>query len=144
MITSAEQALAARYEALASGNVNAVSDGKLILIIIQQPDIVASISSNTTVMNAYKNIIGKYKNMHVGIIIGGIENEQIPFNAPEILKKIKEQKHFMFFDDLALMKPVEIPLTVARAFKKKVELGDGYYMKDNMVVKLKTPLWEEE
>lgn len=50
----------------------------------------------------------------------------------------------MFFDDLVLMKPVEIPLTVARAFKKKVELGDGYYMKDNMVVKLKTPLWEEE
>lgn len=144
VITSTEQALAARYEALANGNVNAVNDGKLILIIIQQPDIVTSISSNTTVMNAYRNIIGKYKNMHVGIIIGGIENEQIPFNAPEILKKIKEQKHFMFFDDLVLMKPVEIPLTVARAFKKKVELGDGYYMKDNMVVKLKTPLWEEE
>ena len=95
-------------------------------------------------MLSLQNIIGKYKNMHVGIIIGGIENEQIPFNAPEILKKIKEQKHFMFFDDLALMKPVEIPLTVARAFKKKVELGDGYYMKDNMVVKLKTPLWEEK
>ena len=49
----------------------------------------------------------------------------------------------MFFDDLATIKVVEMPLTVVRAFKKKIEVGDGYYIKDNMIVKLKTPLWEE-
>ncbi len=49
----------------------------------------------------------------------------------------------MFFEDLPNCKVTEIPLTVARAFKKKIELGDGYYLKDNAIVKLKTPLWEE-
>ncbi len=143
LMTSVEQTLQARYEALSQGDDTVLTNSKLILIVLNSQDSIDAISGNPTAVNAYKNITGKYKNMGVAILVGGFANETIPYAAPEILKKIKEQKHFMFFEDLPNCKVTEIPLTVARAFKKKIELGDGYYLKDNAIVKLKTPLWEE-
>ena len=144
LIGSVEQTLQARYEALSLGDETVLANSKLIVVIINQQDAIEAISANPTAVNSYKNIIGKYKSMGVAVIVGGFGNEVIPYSAPEILKRIKEQKHMFFFEDLANCKVAEIPLTVNRQFKKKIELGDGYYMKDNMVVKLKTPLWVEE
>ncbi|WP_242871234.1 type VII secretion protein EssC [Pseudobutyrivibrio sp. YE44] len=143
LIAKAEQVLGARYDALTAGEDTVLAQAKLLLLVFNSADAITAISTNATALASFKNIIGKYKNMKVGIIIGGIENEPIPYNAPEILKKLKEQKHFMFFDNLGAMKAAEIPLVAAKAFKKQIELGDGYYLKDNLIVKLKTPLWDE-
>ena len=46
----------------------------------------------------------------------------------------------MYFDDISNMKIYDMPLAVARKFKKPIETGDGYYIKDNECMKLKTPL----
>ncbi|QFJ53729.1 type VII secretion protein EssC [Pseudobutyrivibrio xylanivorans] len=138
-----EQKLQARYDALAMGDETVLTDSKLILIVINSQDAIEAISGNATAVASYKNIITKYKSMGAAVLVGGFGNETIPYAAPEILKRIKEQKHFMFFDDLPNCKVTEIPLTAARAFKKKIEAGDGYYLKDNAIVKLKTPLWNE-
>ncbi len=143
LISKAEIILKARYEALTNGEDSVLEQAKLILLVLNTVDAVNAITANPAALASYKNIIGKYKNMKVGIIIGGIENEAIPYNASEILKKLKEQKHFMHFDDLGTFKVAEVPMTAVRAFKKKVELGDAYYLKDNLIVKLKTPLNKE-
>ena len=37
------------------------------------------------------------------------------------------------------MKIFDVPLAMSRNFKKPIELGDGYYIRDNDCVKLKTP-----
>ena len=36
------------------------------------------------------------------------------------------------------MKIFDMPLAVSRAFKKQIELGDCYYIRDNEYVKLKS------
>jgi len=142
LMTSTESVLQQRYEALSNGDESVLTNSKLLLIIINSQDAIDAITGNATALNAYKNIIGKYKSMGAAVLVGGFGNEAIPYGASEILKKIKEQRHFMFFEDLANCKVTEIPLTVTRQFKKKIEIGDGYYMKDNVLIKLKTPLCE--
>ena len=140
----AEEELKRRYDELAAGNEDIITKSKLILIIINQTSIVEELQTNATVMAAYRNMIGKYKNMRVGIIIGGIENEAIPYSAPDMIKRVKETRHMLFFDDLANSKAIEITMVQGKPFRKKTELGDGFYLKDNAIVRLKIPFWEEQ
>ena len=90
-------------------------------------------------LDAYKNIIGRYKDMKV-CIITYIENKNITYNDPEILKNIRDNRNILFFDDVANMKLFDVPLAMMRKYKKPIEVGDAYYIKDNDVIKLKTPI----
>ena len=76
--------------------------------------------------------------MNICVILGEFENANVPYAAPEIIKKARDAKHFMFFDDIANMKILDMPLSVMRQFKKAIELGDAYYIKDSECAKIKT------
>ncbi len=138
MVKEIEETLKARYDSLANGTTTDVSGEKLIVLVLNNPDAVELISTDTTTLNMFKNITGKYKNMKICVIVGSVENINISYSAPEILKKVRESKHVMFFDDMANMKIFDIPLAVMRNYKKPIELGDGYYIKDNEYHKIKT------
>ena len=61
-----------------------------------------------------------------------------------MIKKIKDEKKMIFFDNLSNMKVFDVPLAVTRMFKKPIELGDCYYIRDNEYVRIKSVLdWEE-
>lgn len=133
-----EQRLAERYNALATEV--GCEDNHLLLLVLNSRDAVEAISSNTTAMNAYRNITGKYKNMNVCVLVGDFENANVPYAAPEIFKKLKETKQIFFFDDLANIKILDMPLAMLRQFKKQVEVGEGYFIRDNECCKIKTPI----
>lgn len=138
-IKEIEQQLKVRYEALVAGNEGVLANSELLLLIVDNQDALLAICNDREAMEAYKNIVGRYKNMRGGII-AFIENANIPYSAPEMLKNIRDQKHIMYFDDMANMKIFDVPLAMARNFKKPIETGDGYYIKENNCLKLKTPM----
>lgn len=140
VILNIEEELRARYESLRSGNENVLDEAKLMVLVVNNSEILATINNNTTVYNAYKNIIGKYKNMNVCVIIGDYENTNISYMAPEIIRDLRDARHFMYFDDVANLKIFDLPLSVIRIYKKPISIGDGYYLKDNLLLKLKLPL----
>lgn len=140
LMTEIEGKLKARYDALANDATMDISKEKLLYVVLNSYDAIEAVSNDPAAMAAYKNITGKYKNMNVCILLGGIENNNVPYSAPEILKKARDSKHFMFFDDMQSMKIVDMPLAVIRNFKKPIELGDCYYIKDNDCVKIKSAL----
>lgn len=140
IIKSIELELQKRYSALAEGDDSILENSKLILLVFNSTDAVEAISNDPAALSAYKNITGKYKNMNVCILLGGFENANVPYSAPEIIKKARDAKHFLFFDDLSNMKIIDMPLSVMRNYKKPIELGDCYYIRDNECQKLKTPL----
>ena len=140
LLTEIESKLKARYDALANDTAVDVSKEKLLYVVLNSYDAIEAISNNPAAMAAYKNIIGKYKNMNVCVLLGSIENANVSYSAPEIIKKARDAKHFMFFDDMQNMKIVDMPLAVIRNFKKPIELGDCYYIRDNDCVKIKSAL----
>ena len=137
-VNSIEQRLAARYQALATGTEE--PDNKLLLLILNSRDAVDAINNNAAAMNAYRNMIGKYRSMNVFVLVGDFENANVPYGAPEIYKKIKEAKQIIFFDDMSNLKILDMPLAILRQFKKPVETGDCYYIRDNECYKVKTPI----
>lgn len=140
LLTEIESKLKARYDALANDTAVDVSKEKLLYVVLNSYDAIEAISNNPAAMTAYKNIIGKYKNMNVCVLLGGIENANVSYSAPEIIKKARDAKHFMFFDDMQNIKIVDMPLAVIRNFKKPIEQGDCYYIRDNDCVKIKSAL----
>lgn len=137
-IKEIEHELKTRYDALVAGNEEVLNESELLVLIVDNQDALMAICNDREALEAYKNIIGRYKNMRAAIITF-IENANIPYSAPEILKNIRDQRHIMFFDDMPNMKLFDMPLTITRNFKKPIETGDGYYIKGNECVKLKTP-----
>ncbi len=138
-IKEIELQLKERYESLVAGNENALDNAELLVLVIDNQDALTAICNTPDALAAYKNIVGRYKNMKV-CIIAFIENTNIAYSAPEILKNIRDQRNIMFFDDMNNMKMFDVPLAMLRNFKKPIEIGDGYYIKDKEYVKLKTAL----
>ena len=138
-IKEIEMQLKERYDALVAGNEDILDEAQLLMLVMDNQDAMVSICSSTEGLAAYKNIVGRYKNMKV-CIITFIENANIPYSAPDMLKDIRDQHNFMYFDDMSNMKIFDVPLTMMRNYKKPIEMGDGYYVKDNECVKLKTPI----
>lgn len=135
-----EEQLKERYDALAAGDDGILSTSPLLMLVIDSYDAAVAVCNDREAMEAYKNITGKYKSLNVCVIISALENAPIPYSAPEIFKNIRDQRHMMYFDDISNMKIYDMPLAVARKFKKPIETGDGYYIKDNECMKFKTPL----
>lgn len=137
-VNAIEQRLAARYQALATGTD--ASDDKLLLLVLNSRDAVDAVTNNAGAMNAYRNIVGKYRSMNVFVLVGDFENANVPYGASEIYKKLKETKQLLFFDDMSNLKILDMPLAILRQFKKPVEVGDCYYIRDNECYKVKTPI----
>ena len=138
-IKEIEEQLKARYDALVSGDETVLQSAELLMMVIDNQDALLAICNDRDALNAYKNITGKYKNMKA-CILACVDNANIPYSAPELLKNIRDQRHFMYFDDINNLKLFDAPLAMARAFKKPIETGDGYYIKENSCCKLKTPV----
>ena len=138
-IKDIEQQLKERYDALVAGDESVLNDADLLMLVMDNQDALAAIGNDMDAMNAYKNIVGRYKDMKV-CIVAYVDNANISYTAPEILKNIRDLRHIMFFDDMNNMKIFDVPLAMARKFKKPIEFGDGYYIKDHECRKLKTVL----
>lgn len=138
-IRQIEEQLKQRYDALVAGDESVLQSGQLLMLIMDNPDSLNAICNSSEGLAAYKNIVGRYKNMKV-CILTLVENANISYTAPEILKNIRDQKNFMFFDDMSSIKLFDPPLAVLRSFKKPIEPGDGYYIHENQYIKMKTVL----
>ena len=134
-----DKELEKRYKLLAEGNNDVLSNSNMILLIINSIDMLDELCKDTGAANAMHNIIGKYKNMNVCMFVGNYENKNIPYGANEFVKKIKEDRHILFFDDLSNLKIVDLPLALIRQYKKKINKGIGFYINKNEINKLQTP-----
>lgn len=126
-----------RYQELISGN-DLSNEWKIL--IINNEDVVSAISNDKIAMSTLKNIVGKYKMLNVYVIFGCVPNASIAYGAPEAYKLVKDIRNILFFGNIDSCKLVDIPLTVVRNYKKKISIGDAYYIYGTDCYKIKTPL----
>ncbi len=142
VITEWHKRLMKRYEMLMSRN-NEFEKEPLLILVIQNNDVHDIISKDKSILAMYKEMLGKYKAMKFCVIYANIENVQIAFGAPDTMKMIKEFKNYLIFDDIQNIKLTDVPMQVARQFKKPLETGDAYYVNSGGFTKLKTVLYRQ-
>ena len=94
-----EQKVKERYDALVAGNDEILKNAELLMLVVDNPDALTAISNDPEALAAYKNIVGRYKEMKV-CMIAFVENANIPYSASEIMKNIRDQRNFIYFDDI--------------------------------------------
>ena len=136
-IKAVEQELERRYSALMNGNDDVFDTSSLIVLIINNVDALAVISDDMNAFDSYKNIVGRYKNLNVCVIVGDFPNTNISYSSPELMRMLRDSRHFLYFYDMDAMKILDLPLAVIRQYKKPITVSDCYYINDNDVSKIK-------
>ena len=144
LLTLWEEKLRNRYEAMVAGDDSVLENAPLLLMVIQNMDALEVLQSNPLWLDLYKNITGKFKSMKAAMILANVPNANISYSSPEPLKNIKDSKHMLIFDEISNQKALDIPMAVTREYKKKIEAGEGFYCKENEVIKIKSVLDRQE
>ena len=134
--------LKTRYEAISEGSQDILNTAPLIMLILDSSDAVEAICEDSMALNAYREITGKYREMNVCVIIMCVENTGISYNAPEILKNVRDEKHCLYFDDIRNLKIFDLPGAYVRNACSRISAGDAYYIRNSSLRRLKTPLYQ--
>lgn len=124
-----------RYNALLEEKET--QNNSLLLMIVQNNDVAKKIGEDFDLSGKFNDMVSRFKGMNVAFIFTDFSNSFLPFDAPEPIRMIKSEQHIIFFDDLDTLKPFEVPYEEIRANKKRLETGDAYYIRDNVVTKIK-------
>lgn len=139
ILSNIEKKLEERYQEFSNGNDAVLDNSSLLMLLINNMDGIKSINGDKNVLQSYRNIMGRYRNMNICILVSCIENSAISFSAPDMVKDVKEIRHVVYFDDIANIKMFDVPFASTKQFKKKVTKGDCFYINDSEVTKLKVP-----
>lgn len=116
------------------------SDKELLLMIIQNNEVATKIQSDFEVVEMFNDIVSKYKNLGVCIILANYNNSTISYDAPDPIRIVRQNQTVLCLDDLQNLKCFDPPYEAIRDNKKPLTLGDGYFINDNDVTKLKIVL----
>lgn len=71
-------------------------------------------------------MIESYKNYGLLVIYGNVDNVTIPYSAPELLKRIKDNRKAIIGDALNTVKIFDIPSAVVRSYDKPLMQDEAY------------------
>ncbi len=139
MLCAIEQTLAERYRQLAGGNNSVLDTAGLLVLVLNGIDAMEAVCTVPSALSAFRSIVSKYKSIGVLVVGADIENSSSQYSCPEPIKKICENRQYLYFDSLQNLKLVTLPMAVQRSFKKALENTDCYYIKEQECKKLKIP-----
>lgn len=140
IIDKTHSELSQRYNLLIESGGKCDMNFPVLIMIINNIDAINLISSDRDTLLKYKEIVDRFKSLGVFILFSQIPNAPISYNASEVIKGIKDSKHFIIFEDINQIKVSEINMLTIKEFKKPIELGDAYYFKGTNVKKIKTAI----
>lgn len=126
-----------RMNAVMEDGIEVLESKPLIVVLINNTNAYEFVSNSKELMSMYTNLVNKYKAMKIMFIFGGINDENIGYSSCDLLKKIKENKHAFIFSNVAEHKVFDIPSAFIRQNKKGIDKTQGYYLKENEIVKIR-------
>ena len=138
VIDEMDQRVQMRYEQFSEGQFDALKEEPWLVLVVESSDAIAELSGNKQAMSAIKSWIGKYRNMKVFLLMSNVENNNIAFSAPDLLKVVKDNRRYLIFEDANNIKLCDISISVTKKYAKPLEPGEAFYVHENELTKLKT------
>lgn len=130
------EVLKTRKEMLIAGE--SIENEKKTILIVNSKEAMEYISQTKPVLAIFNEIVKNYKNYGVFIIYSDVENAAVAYGAPELLKRVKENRKAIFFDNLANSKLYDISTSLVRQYNKTLMDDEVYFISGNDLVKIKT------
>lgn len=127
-----------RYNNLMQGNATQLQELPLIALVANGMEFVHSVSADRKALEAFKQIVGKYKSMRCCFILVGIENARTPVMGADVLKAVKENGVFIVAESLQNLRVIDVNPSVVRQLKGDRNENDVFLFANNDVQKVKT------
>ncbi len=127
-----------RYNCITQRNTSVLDTAPTLVLMINSNEGINAISSNKSALAAWTDLTGKFKSMNICVIFGDLDNSSIPYGS-EVLKKLREDRRLVFFDDLANLKIGELPYAMMKKYSGTFQKGDGYLILGNEIARIRVP-----
>ena len=138
LVKKLEAELAGRYDALMRGEAD-LSREKLLVLVLSGNAAIEAVSGDSGALNAFKNLLGKYKALKVCVLLSECDNALINYASPEVLKKLKEEQKLIFCGELSGLKLFELSYAALKKFKTPLGKGDAYLIRGAECLRMKIP-----
>lgn len=108
----------------------------LLLLLIHSREGMLGIGEERERLKLFKDMITTYKHLNVCTWFTNVDNQPIAFGAAEIMKQIRDNRHYFIFEQAQNIKLTEVPPAVKRS-KKVLGNSDVYYVNDADFEKLR-------
>lgn len=140
---SIEEKLMARQESALADSQYSMDEEPLLLLVIENSRLFEYLQGNKDVSTRVIQLLKKYRKYKFAVILSEIENNNVPFNAPDFIKYVKENKKFVFFDDAANVKFFDITARQQKENAKPLKQGDAFTCINGDIERIKTIMYEE-
>ena len=140
---SIEEKLIARQESALADSQYSMDEEPLLLLVIENSRLFEYLQGNKDVSTRVIQLLKKYRKYKFAVILSEIENNSVPFNAPDFIKYVKENKKFVFFDDAANVKFFDITARQQKENAKPLKQGDAFTCINGDIERIKTIMYEE-
>ena len=133
-----EDVLLQRQENSLNDEEYKLDEEPLILLVIENSKFIDIIQNNKDLSTKFISIIKQLKKYKVAVIVSELENVNVPFNASEALKFIKENRKFIVFDELSNIKFFDVSVKQIKDFSKPLAQGDAFVCLPGDIKRIKT------
>ena len=138
MLQQVRQKAEERYARVAGGDVSVLDSSPTLVLMLNSAEAINAIQQNKTALEAWHVLTGKLRSMNLCVVFGALDNASIPFSA-EVLKKIKDDRKLVFFDDLGNLKIGDLPYATVKQYSGALQKGDGYLILGNDAARIRVP-----
>lgn len=110
---------------------------ELLLVIINNASALDALSGSKTHMKLFENISKNYRSLGVLFLFADVENSNVGFGSPEILKKIRDHRSALIFDSLKDMKLFDISIQQQKKHTAPLGPSDGFYLCGDEIYRIK-------
>lgn len=138
MVQQVRQKAEERYARAASGDMSVLDTSPILVLMLNSEEAINAVQQDKSALEAWRLLTGKLKSMNLCIILGALDNASIPFSS-EVLKKVKDDRKLLFFDDLGSLKIGDLPYATVKKFSASLQKGDGYLILGNEAARIRVP-----
>ena len=143
IVADIEKKLIERQEAVLNDSSCSLEDEPLLLLVIENSKLFEYLQTSKELSTKIIQMLKQYKKYKFSIVLSEIENANVPFNAPDFMKYVKENKKFVYFDEISTVKFFDVTARQQKENAKPLRTGDAFVCMNDEVERIKTILCEE-
>lgn len=136
VLTMVCEKLKTRAEQSKTGQLNLAAE-PMQVIMLNSSIWMKAVGSEKAIADIFKLISTSLKAFKVCFVLTDVENTAIAFSAGDLLKQMRDSKNIIAFEDIRNIKVADVPLSVAREFKKLLEPNDAYAFYSDKIEKIR-------
>lgn len=137
-----EATLKERKDAVLEDSAYSLDDQPLMLLVIENNKLFEYLQAKKDISAKLVQLVKQYRKYKFAVVLSEIDNANVPFNAPEFMKFVKENKKFIVFDELSAVKFFDVTVRQQKENAKPLKLGDAFICFNGEVERVKTVLYE--